>query len=69
MKEIGYFLAKVKFRIYGHDKEVINRYFRKAGMKIGGGVQHLLQYNDNGAISDYYWRKCYHIWKRYVCNA
>lgn len=37
MREIGYFLAKVKFRVFGHDKDVINRYFRKAGMKIGGG--------------------------------
>ena len=37
MKEFGYILAKVKFKIKRNDKEVINKYFRKAGMEIGGG--------------------------------
>ena len=36
MKEFGYILAKVKFKITRNDKEVINKYFRKAGMEIGG---------------------------------
>ena len=36
MKEIGYLLAKVKFKIKRNDKEVINEYFRKVGMEIGG---------------------------------
>ena len=38
MKEFGYILAKVKFKIKRNDKEVINKYFRKAGMEIGGDV-------------------------------
>lgn len=38
MKEFGYILAKVKFKIKRNDKEVINKYFRKVGMEIGGGV-------------------------------
>ena len=37
MKEFGYLLAKVKFKIKRNDKEVINKYFRKVGMEIGGG--------------------------------
>lgn len=37
MKEIGYLFAKVKFKMNKNDKEVINRYFRNAGMKIGRG--------------------------------
>ncbi len=37
MKEIRYLLAKVKFKLKKNDKEVMNVYFRKAGMKIGGG--------------------------------
>lgn len=38
MKEFGYLLAKVKFKIKRNDKEVINSYFRKVGMEIGGGA-------------------------------
>ncbi len=37
MLEIKYFLAKVKFKLLGNNKEVISNYFRKAGMKIGDG--------------------------------
>ena len=35
MKELGYFIAKVKFKLCGNRKEVISDYFRKSGMKIG----------------------------------
>lgn len=38
MKEIRYLLAKIRFKINGNDKEIINKYFRKAGMEIGGGA-------------------------------
>lgn len=37
MKELGYWLTKVKFKLRKNDKEVMNEYFRKSGMKIGGG--------------------------------
>lgn len=41
MEELGYWLAKVKFKLKNNDKEVMNEYFRKAGMKIGG-LQYML---------------------------
>ncbi len=37
MKNFRYFFVKVKYRLKGRDKEVINRYFRKMGMNIGIG--------------------------------
>lgn len=37
MKELRYWLAKVIFKVKKNDREVINTYFRKAGMEIGGG--------------------------------
>ena len=39
MYDIRYLLAKVKFKICGNKKEIISDYFRKYGMKIGGGVR------------------------------
>ncbi|MDO5151510.1 MAG: hypothetical protein Q4D76_19330 [Oscillospiraceae bacterium] len=42
MKEINYLLAKIKSKISRNEKETINNYFRKAGMKIGGGVHDML---------------------------
>lgn len=50
MYELKYFLAKVKFKLSGNNKEVMSDYFRKAGMSIKGGVQYLLQYYDNGTL-------------------
>ncbi len=38
MKNIGYWSAKLLYKLKRNDKEVISRYFRNAGMKIGGGV-------------------------------
>lgn len=38
MKELRYWLAKVIFKVKKNDREVINTYFRKAGMEIGGGA-------------------------------
>jgi acetyltransferase-like isoleucine patch superfamily enzyme len=35
MKELSYFLAKVRYRLSGRNKEIISKYFRKMGMKIG----------------------------------
>ena len=35
MKDLGYFIMKVKYKLSGGKKEVINDYFRKSGMKIG----------------------------------
>ncbi len=35
MREIGYFMAKVKYKLLGNKKEVISEYFRKRGMAIG----------------------------------
>lgn len=37
MKNIGYWSAKLLYKLKRNDKEVISRYFRNAGMKIGGG--------------------------------
>lgn len=37
MKEMGYFIAKLKFKLCGNRKESISEYFRKHGMKIGDG--------------------------------
>lgn len=37
MYELKYFLAKVKFKLSGNNKEVMSDYFRKAGMSIKGG--------------------------------
>ncbi len=37
MKEIGYFLTKIKYKIRKNNKEVICQYFRKSGMRIGSG--------------------------------
>lgn len=38
MKNIGYWGAKLLYKLKRNDKEVISRYFRNTGMKIGGGV-------------------------------
>lgn len=35
MKELGYFFAKLRYKLKHYDKEVISDYFRKSGMKIG----------------------------------
>ena len=35
MKDIQYFLMKIRYRLSGNDKEVISDYFRKMGMHIG----------------------------------
>lgn len=35
MKELSYFLMKIKYRLRKRDKEVVSNYFRKMGMKIG----------------------------------
>lgn len=37
MHEFKYFLAKVRFKLSGNNKEVMSDYFRKAGMAIGKG--------------------------------
>ena len=37
MRELRYFLVKVKYRLKKRDKEVINNYFRDMGMCIGKG--------------------------------
>lgn len=37
MYPIKYFLAKVLFKLRHNDREVINAYFRKAGMSVGKG--------------------------------
>ncbi len=37
MYEFRYFLAKVRFKLSGNNKEVMSNYFRKAGMNIGDG--------------------------------
>jgi len=35
MKEFSWLLTKLRYRLAGRNKEVINQYFRKMGMKIG----------------------------------
>lgn len=35
MKELGYFIAKVKYKLLGNKKEAVSDYFRKSGMRIG----------------------------------
>lgn len=50
MKEIGYFIAKVKSKLSKNEKESICEYFRKSGMRIGGGVYNMLQPNDYRTI-------------------
>lgn len=35
MKDLRYFFIKIKYRLKGRDKEVINEYFRNMGIKIG----------------------------------
>ena len=37
MYELRYWLAKLHYKLKKNDKEVMNNYFRKAGMKIGKG--------------------------------
>lgn len=37
MNAIGYFFAKVLYRVMHRDKEIISSYFRKHGMAIGTG--------------------------------
>lgn len=48
MKEMGYFIAKLKFKLCGNRKESISEYFRKHGMKIGDncfiGARSLIMY-------------------------
>lgn len=44
MNDIGYFFAKVKYRLCGRDKEILNDFFRKHGVKIAGGGKHCWQY-------------------------
>lgn len=50
MYEVGYYLSKIKSKLKRNDKEVVNNFFRKHGVKIGG-VQHLLQYLNTGVFS------------------
>ena len=50
MYEAGYYLSKIKSKIKRNDKKVINNFFRRHGVKIGG-MQHLLQYLDTGVFS------------------
>ncbi|MBP1962310.1 acyltransferase [Paenibacillus aceris] len=38
MYELRYFLAKLKYKLLGSNKEIINDYFRKHGMNIGTGT-------------------------------
>ena len=38
MKNIGYFGAKLLYKLKRNDKEVISRYFRSSGMKNWGGA-------------------------------
>ncbi|MDY0278108.1 MAG: acyltransferase [Acholeplasma sp.] len=35
MKNISYFYTKLKYKIFGKNKEIISEYFRKKGMTIG----------------------------------
>ena len=35
MKQLQYFLMKIRYRLKGRDKEVVSNYFRKMGMHIG----------------------------------
>lgn len=37
MKELKYWFAKVFYKIHRNNPEVMSDYFRKAGMRIGGG--------------------------------
>ena len=37
MYDVGYYLSKIRCKFRGNDKEVINNFFRKHGVKIGGG--------------------------------
>ena len=39
MNNLGYFIAKVKCRFMHGNKEVINDFFRKNGVKIGEGTK------------------------------
>ena len=55
VKELGYFISKIRYKLHVSNKEIISQYFRKNGMKIGGGVQHLLQYNDFRTLFNSYW--------------
>lgn len=38
MFEAGYYLSKIKSKLKRNDKEVINIFFRKHGVKIGGNI-------------------------------
>lgn len=38
MYEVGYYLSKIKSKLKRNDKEVVNNFFRKHGVKIGGGA-------------------------------
>ena len=38
MHNISYFFIKAKYIFLGRKKEVINNFFRKKGVKIGGGA-------------------------------
>lgn len=61
MKEISYKVAKIKSKFSKNAKETINNYFRKSGMKIGGGCNiccnimtaepYLVEIGDNVTIS------------------
>jgi len=61
MKELNYKIAKVIYRLKHNDKEVINNYFRHAGMRIGKGVNiccnimtpepYLIEIGDNVTIA------------------
>lgn len=62
MNNLGYFLAKVRYRICGCNKEIINNFFRKYGIKIGRGCNiccniltpesFLIEIGDNVTIGD-----------------
>lgn len=62
MNDIGYFIAKIKYKLKHNDKEVINNFFRKYGVRIGGGYNiccniltpepYLIHIGDNVTIAD-----------------
>ena len=39
MRDINFFIAKLKYRLMGKNKEIINDYFRRCGMEIGRGTK------------------------------
>ena len=37
VKELGYFISKIRYKLHVSNKEIISQYFRINSMKIGGG--------------------------------